>query len=166
MAVTAYYAQELTGGGANALDLIDGAALLEGDMAYVFTGSVSYSYKLDDDSAATERSPWIINPDANGGNKRWILQSSDGIINNDGAVGEETTTLPAGITGLKGHFVVTDAQYLKIVAVNGEKFRYLATQGAANGYIRSNTVGDTVTIVFSADDWVITDITGTWLYDE
>jgi len=74
MAVTAYYAQELTGGGANALDLIDGAALLEGDMAYVFTGSVSYSYKLDDDSAATERSPWIINPDANGGNKRWILQ--------------------------------------------------------------------------------------------
>ncbi len=165
MAATAYYAKGLIGGGADDLDFIDGAALADGDLAFVFNGTMHSLYQLDVDSAATERSPFIVQPDANGGNKRWILQSP-WVVNNDGAVGEETTTLPPGQLGFSANFIVTDAQYLKIVATNAEKIRYLATQGAANGYIRSNVVGNTVTLTWSADDWVVTRIGGLWLYDE
>ncbi len=66
----------LTGGGATALDSIDGAGLVDGDFALVTVAGVSYLYKLDADSAAGETSPSIIAPDTNGGDKRWLLQGS------------------------------------------------------------------------------------------
>jgi len=72
---TAYEKTALTGGGASALDGIDGAGLLDGDFAFVFASNVLYVYVLDDDSAATEFSPNVIAPDTNPGNKRWILQA-------------------------------------------------------------------------------------------
>jgi len=64
----------LTGGGATALDSIDGAALQDGEIAHVWVSNVLYVYRLDVDSAAAESSPNIIAPDANAGDKRWILQ--------------------------------------------------------------------------------------------
>lgn len=63
-----------TGGGATALDSIDGDNLTDGDFATVTVSGVHYLYKLDADSAATEASPSVIAPDANAGDKRWILQ--------------------------------------------------------------------------------------------
>ncbi len=74
MPATAYYAKGLTGGGADDLDFIDGAGLLDGDFAFVHTGTAFYFYWLDVDSAAAESSPDVISPDANAGVKRWILQ--------------------------------------------------------------------------------------------
>ncbi|HBH13826.1 MAG TPA: hypothetical protein DDX29_12070 [Clostridiales bacterium] len=74
--VTVYVKTALTGGAAGALDSIDGAGLVDGDLAFVFASDVFYTYRLDDDSAASESSPSIIAPDANGGDKRWILQNS------------------------------------------------------------------------------------------
>ena len=65
----------LIGGAAGALDSIDGASLVDGDFAHVTVGGVLYVYKLDDDSAAAESSPDVIAPDANAGDKRWILQT-------------------------------------------------------------------------------------------
>jgi len=71
----------LTGGGAGALDLIDGTdrgdgdPLQEGDTAFVSVGGVLYFYYLDEDSAAAESSPTVIRPDTNAGDKRWIQQS-------------------------------------------------------------------------------------------
>ena len=44
----------------------------------VFTADTFYFYILDVDSAAAESSPNIISPDANSGNKRWILIFSMG----------------------------------------------------------------------------------------
>lgn len=73
MANNAYWANVLTGGGAGALDAIDGAALADLDMAIVTTLAGTFNYSLDDDSAAAEASPNVIEPDANGGDKRWIL---------------------------------------------------------------------------------------------
>ncbi len=74
MANNIYGAIALTGGATGALDAIDGAALADKDIAIVVmqAGSV-YTYVLDADSAAAESSPGIIQPDANGGDKRWIL---------------------------------------------------------------------------------------------
>ncbi len=70
---TAYYCTGLTGGTASSLDSIDGTDLADLDMAVVTTLSITYVYSLDDDSAAAESSPGIIKPDANAGDKRWIL---------------------------------------------------------------------------------------------
>lgn len=63
----------LTGGTSAALDSVDGALLLNGDMALVPISNILYCYVLDDDSGAAESSPGIIAPDTNAGTKRWIL---------------------------------------------------------------------------------------------
>jgi len=76
MAKTVYLKTALTGGGADALDTVDGAGLLDADVAFVLAGGYLYVYLLDDDSAAAESSPDVIRPDTNAGDKRWILQSA------------------------------------------------------------------------------------------
>jgi len=63
----------LIGGGAGALDAIDGVDLAEGDAAIVITSSGAYHYYLNATSAAAENSPNVIAPDVNAGDKRWIL---------------------------------------------------------------------------------------------
>lgn len=68
-----YGATSLTGGATGALDAIGGADLVDGDGAVVITDGVSYSYHLDATSAAAESSPAVISPDADAGDKRWIL---------------------------------------------------------------------------------------------
>ena len=67
----------LTGGGTGALDAFDGASCSDGDLALAIdlTNSSLYFYKLNATSAAAESSPDIISPDANAGDKRWILQN-------------------------------------------------------------------------------------------
>jgi len=77
MATTAYKKTSLLGGGAGALDGIDGDDLLDGDFAFVFVGSILYVYWLDDDGAAGEDSPSIIVPDANPGTLNWLLVSQN-----------------------------------------------------------------------------------------
>ena len=74
MAITAYVKYALTGGGGTALDSIDGAELLDGDIAFVALSSYLYVYILKDDATGAESSPDKITPDANAGDKRWILQ--------------------------------------------------------------------------------------------
>lgn len=74
MSVSIYGAIALTGGGTGALDAIDGAGLLDKDIAIAnIQGDGVYFYILDDDAAGSESSPGKITPDANAGNKRWIL---------------------------------------------------------------------------------------------
>jgi hypothetical protein len=66
-------AKTLTGGGAGALDAIDGSLLSDGDGAVVVGSSTVYFYNLDGDSGAAESSPDVIAPDLNADNKRWLL---------------------------------------------------------------------------------------------
>jgi hypothetical protein len=47
---------------------------LDGDVAFAYVSGFSYFYVLDDDIGGAESSPDKITPDANAGNKRWILQ--------------------------------------------------------------------------------------------
>ena len=68
----------LTGGGATALDSIDGADLTDGDAAVVITDSGTYHYHLDASSGASENSPYVIAPDTNAGTKRWLLMAPVG----------------------------------------------------------------------------------------
>ena len=73
---TAYYKTQRTGGGASAMDGIDGDTLVDKDLCFVFDGSDSYFYRLDASSGAAESDPEIIAPDLNAGTKRWILQKA------------------------------------------------------------------------------------------
>lgn len=78
MASKIYGAIALTGGASGALDAISGADLIDLDMAFVVVGGIHYIYYLDADSAAAESSPYIIAPDTDGGDKRWILSTPIG----------------------------------------------------------------------------------------
>lgn len=72
-----YHFTALTGGGATALDSVDGDRLLDGDRAFVVvnvtaTTATVYAYHLNATSGATENGTTIIAPDTNAGTKRWI----------------------------------------------------------------------------------------------
>lgn len=90
MAKTVYLKTALTGGGSDALDNIDGAALLNDDVAIVMAAGALSVYLLDADSAAAESPPDVIRPDTSAGDKRWLLQS----------VAQGLVTVPYGGTGL------------------------------------------------------------------
>lgn len=81
-----YGATSLIGGGAGALDDIDGGDLADGDGALVITPSGDqYSYTLNATSGAAESSPDVITPDANAGTKRWIKKKVDEASQSDDA---------------------------------------------------------------------------------
>ena len=71
-----YYCTALTGGGADALDLIDGTGLADLDIAIYLVSNVMYWYILDADYGdVAESSPDTVKPDANYGTKMWVLQN-------------------------------------------------------------------------------------------
>ena len=77
--ITIYHFSVLIGGGAGALDSVDGDSLVDGDRAFVMTigaGDVFYAYYLDADSGLGESSPARIVPDTNAGDKVWIRQTT------------------------------------------------------------------------------------------
>ncbi len=111
MAIRTYGASGLIGGAAGDLDLIDGAALADQDMAQAITATGAYNYILDDDSGAAESSPDIITPDTNAGTKRWVLVSQSDQDTSVAAAptfaGGEFTATVAGISPVAGADLVT-----------------------------------------------------------
>ena len=87
------------------------------------------------------------------------------IILNTSAGGATELLLPAGAAGYALGVYVDAAQYLKITANGSETIRYNATQGAAGGYIRENTIGRYVYLRWLGSEWVITEMVGTWNMD-
>jgi len=89
MASKIFYKNTLTGGVESSLDGIDGNELLDGYRAFVINEDTFYVYILSATSGAMESSPDVIMPDANAGNKRWILIitiNEAGVINTAGNV--------------------------------------------------------------------------------
>lgn len=101
------WATSLTGGGAGALDAIDGAILADGDPTIVVTSAFIYHYRVNATSGAAESSPGVISPDNNAGDKRHILHS----------IYLNTPTITGDITG--------DGSYL----VGFQNFQDLAAKG-------------------------------------
>lgn len=79
MAKTVYRKDVRTGGGATALDGIDGAGLLDKDECTVYESGIAYSYIVNATSGAADDGLNIIAPDTNPGTKRWILQRSSSV---------------------------------------------------------------------------------------
>jgi hypothetical protein len=71
-----YFKTGLTGGTSGMLDQVDGDGLTGDERAVVVVGNNParvYFYVLDVDNAGAEDSPYIIAPDTNAGDKRWVL---------------------------------------------------------------------------------------------
>jgi hypothetical protein len=98
---------------------------------------------------------------ANGAVDAEVTDSSKTYYN----TGASTVTLPAVADGVKYRFVVQNASYLQITADGSEKIRYKASETAAGGYIRSQTVGDIVEMIGINGEWYINSLEGTWTYD-
>ena len=88
------------------------------------------------------------------------------VFTNTGAGAQVIFQLPAGADGYVFKGLVTATQYMQFLCNGTEKIRYLATQSAAGGYVRSNVIGNSIQAVWSGTEWVITEISGTWKYDE
>lgn len=94
-------------------------------------------------------------------------QLKDNILfTNTGASGAVEFDLPAGASGYVFRGCITVAQYFKIVANGSEKIRWSGSQGAAGGYIRSNSVGRYIELEWNGSEWVVTKIIDSWLMDE
>lgn len=119
MSTNLYGATALIGGAAGALDAIDGADLADLDGAIVITAGQQYIYSLDVNSAAGESSPDIISPDANAGDKRWILisKSDQGVaVADTPSLTGLTLTDPLTLTGtgrINRHFRIGAASFYK-----------------------------------------------------
>lgn len=89
-------------------------------------------------------------------------------ITNRGAGADVTLTAPqCGSNSYAVEFSVTDAHYLRVSAYSGDAFRYGATTGAANGYVRSNTIGTHWKATCNGNSyWDIHDLIGVLSYDQ
>ncbi len=87
------------------------------------------------------------------------------VFTNTGASGETIFQLPAGADGYKSRGIVTAAQYMQFLCNGSEKIRYLGTQTAAGGYVRSNVIGNMIEVEWSGTEWVVTGLGGPWTYD-
>jgi hypothetical protein len=149
----------LTGGTDGALDNINGQNLIDGDMALLINQTYgTLTYILDDDSAASESSPFVIKPDSNAGDKRWILV--DPILTTIVTLGNNATPTVAGdrvvITG--GTTTITDfdngitGQMITVIAAHG----LIITDGT-NIFLSSSTnwtmsATDTLTLICQSDN--------------
>ncbi len=89
----------LTGGGVDALDGIDGATIGTTDTAMVVVGvnpGSVYFYIINSALGGSENAPYVITPDTNAGDKRWVLAArvprlwssvSNPTVNNDVTTG-------------------------------------------------------------------------------
>ena len=124
MAKSVYIKTGLTGGSATTdLDGVDGNKLVDGDVAFVYTGGKKYEYLLNATGGAAESSPNVIVPDTNPGTKNWELQSivSASLVeteNTDIDTGTETVDSFADTLGLMAvwYYVLTNSSHANMRA--------------------------------------------------
>jgi hypothetical protein len=85
----------LTGGADGALDSLDGDLLKDGDAAFIVdhVNRDTIVFSLDEDSGATEDGIYVIAPDSNAGDKRWLRTTNGGKFLQSGTGATPRTTL-------------------------------------------------------------------------
>lgn len=159
MANQFFGATSLTGSVKGALATINGSALSDGDKCFVTTESkFLYAYNLDYDSAASESSPLIVEPNDNADDKRWILSSiiypveiftldddaTPSISEGDKFITGGTTTITDFDDGFTGQIIYIMAEH-SITITDG-------TNIFLDGNAFSMTDTDTLTLICKADN--------------
>ena len=139
-----------TGGGASALDGMDGltggkggAALTTGDIAFVYESGIKYEYWCNDAGGAGESDPTVIVPDTNAGTINWELHHAELILRGDlDANGHK-------ITDASGGNVILNAADGKEVEIqhNGSEVANINTSGLELGAANAR-----VTTILDEDD--------------
>lgn len=132
-------ATDFTGGGTGALDKVNGQDLSDGDIATVNNGTVTCHYVLDADSAATETGRFVIAPDSNAGDKRWIMVSGPMAIGTSNTATSGTGEDDLHDVSVVGNFLLTK----KILRVY------------AFGTISGANDTKTIKLHFGASSWTI-----------
>lgn len=137
MAKTIFIRTSLIGGTSSSLDGIDGAALLQGDVAWIFASGTVSTYALEALSGLPQTSPGVIAPVTNAGLKRWILQSYYSTDAGAGdVIGPASTTegrIPAWSATLK---TLVDGYTLDIdPTLAGDSDTAIASQKAVKAYV-------------------------------
>lgn len=138
MANNIFPAVSLIGGGAGSLDAIDGDGLANGDGAIVITSTGSYIYSLDSTSGEAESSPDVISPDANAGDKRWILTNFEESLGfsittagkallDDADAAAQRTTLELGSIATKDFWTGTGAEYAALGTYDSDTIYFCTT---------------------------------------
>jgi len=84
-------------------------------------------------------------------------------VNNSGAGGTVTNTLPAATAGLHYSFVILTAQNMTVQAVGSDTLRNAATASAAGGFANASTIGNSFHLYCPvAGQWLMESVQGTW----
>lgn len=75
------------------------------------------------------------------------VAESGTVLTNFGATALNVHTLPSAVAGLIFTFIVLDADGLKIIANTGDDIQLFATKSATAGFIKSTTLGSTITLI-------------------
>ena len=188
----------LIGGGDGALDKIDGADLANGDVAVVaIRGLTNYgnfqAVYVNATVAGDESVPWVITPDSNAGDKRWVLVSANtyplvtvatsatittaqirsGYIQSTGLA--KSITLPAAAVAGFGSAIIVEnnnASHVKLYPNSSEKINYDGTAGGVGSSLQSEAgIGKFVSLISSTDTdgsgtdgWRTFGKNGTWTF--
>lgn len=149
MAKNLYWAYVLTGGGAGALDKIDGSILNDWDAAIVIKLGFALFYSLDVDSGAAESSPDVIAPDTNAGNKRWILTGISeipaGAMKQLKNIGTTTISAPQwGYVGAMDQGIATGDFPSFATLLAGTKFKITTRASIYSDIVNVSLADDTV----------------------
>lgn len=86
-------------------------------------------------------------------------------IGNNGAASTINITLPSGSNNTKISFTVVTAKDLKVSAYSGQQIRFIDGLSTL-GFVRSNGLGTSWTLLWNENEWVITNLNGTLYVDE
>jgi hypothetical protein len=131
-----YFKNLTTGGTSTALDGIDGDDLSDGDRAIV----KGKHYSVDADHGGIEQDPYLITPDSNSGNKRWVID-----LNLASVYYADPTEADQGVVG--SGYSVKDI----VDAVGGAKSATIVFihTGAGNTTTYTFTTAETITSNFT-----------------
>jgi len=143
MSEVVYWKYALTGGSGTSVDGINGNQLNDGDVCFATIAGTLYPYLLNASSGQAENAPYVICPDTNAGNKRWILQGCSYSPTRLGIEASDTTNQIGGsLAGI--HITNTDAGNQGRVSEIAFGGRYQAYKpfAAVSALLYSNTAGN------------------------
>lgn len=92
--------------------------------------------------------------------------SANTVFTNTSASGSVNITLISGTNNYNASMYISDNEYMKFTAVNSQTIRFSDTQSSGNGYVRSNTIGNFIEMLWTGTEWSIVNIVGEWTIDD
>lgn len=148
----------------SSLDVSANGATIRGSLT-IRNGASVTGYIFNDSTVLVRK--YVVNTNATVASPEQLYSyTSRGCYTNVGASAEVGCRLNSATVGDSYEFVVSDADGLRITAGASDRIRDVGTLSALGGYIRSSTLGSTLTLTcVQANVWVVSAKNGTWTID-